>query len=261
MIVRATPSSFVYLTQTDHARASGRLAEHWPRAHFPAPARRADVLLAIHEHDRGWQPLDAAPFWNSETQAPYSFLDFPTSPKLVHYRAGLDEVEALAPYAGLLCSRHYADFFNPAEPGAAAEFLAHEQRRQQRLKTWLDLTPGPAEDALEYHLQLLKFCDRLSLYLCLNEPGASKAAEHPWYRAGIPGSDFFAHTGHQLLQAAWLAPDRVQLAPFPFAQEFEVTLPYRELPRVQVRQLGLARSLAAAPEQQLRVRISSPDAA
>nr|WP_253735858.1 DUF3891 family protein [Paenibacillus sp. FJAT-26967] len=33
---------------------------------------------------------------------------------------------------------------------------------------------------IEQHFKLLKLCDELSLYVCLNEPGVSKDEEHPW---------------------------------------------------------------------------------
>ena len=72
MIVRARSSSFCCLTQHYHAQVAGRLAEQWPLPHFAAPARRDEVLLAIREHDRGWIPLNEAPGWNEQQQAPYS---------------------------------------------------------------------------------------------------------------------------------------------------------------------------------------------
>ncbi|WP_156430913.1 DUF3891 family protein [Paenibacillus sp. FJAT-26967] len=49
--------------------------------------------------------------------------------------------------------------------------------RQQRLKAKLN---QPGESMIEQHFKLLKLCDELSLYVCLNEPGVSKDEEHPW---------------------------------------------------------------------------------
>jgi hypothetical protein len=60
MIVRETETSFIYLHQHDHAQISGELATQWRAAYFTRPERRAEVELAVYQHDRGWINLDAA---------------------------------------------------------------------------------------------------------------------------------------------------------------------------------------------------------
>ena len=255
MIVRETPASFYYLNQHDHARVAGVLADHWQPQYFEDAARRAEVMLAIYQHDRAWIPLDAAPLWNEQTQAPHSFLDFPAEPKIHHYQQGITEVEHLAPYAGLLCSLHYTGFPDLAKTNLGQAFLRAEAQRQQRLQQQLDLHTAARQRALDFHVQLLKFADRLSLYFCLNEPGADKAHEHPWYRAGIPFSDYFPFTHRQLIQAHWVAKDQVRVQPWPFDEEFPVTLCYKELPKEQVANLGLAACFQQAPMQELVVRV------
>ncbi|MBX0292375.1 DUF3891 family protein [Hymenobacter sp. HSC-4F20] len=260
MIVRETPASFIYLTQHDHAQVAAVLAQHWRAEYFEDAGRRPEVELAVRQHDRAWIPLDAAPIWNETAHRPHSFLDYPAPPKVQHYQQGLDETEQLSPYAALLCSLHYTSFPDVAKHEAGRHFLAYEAQRQQRLRHQLSLTTLAAEATLTFHLHLLKFCDNLSLYLCLNEPGVSKAREYPWFTNGIPLSDFFAFTQGTLVQASWATKNRVQITPSPFARNFPVTLRYRELPKDHVSGGSLAAGLERASWQKLDIWIATePD--
>ncbi|QIL77030.1 DUF3891 family protein [Hymenobacter sp. HDW8] len=255
MIVRETPHSFTCIAQHDHAHVSGVMADHWRDVYFGDAARRADVVLAVYEHDRGWIPLDAEPLWNEQTQAPHSFLDFPPAPRLQHYEQGITELENRAPYAGLLSSLHYTGFPEMAKLAAGRQFLQREESRQQRLRQQLGFTAS-AQPTLDFHVQLLKFLDRLSLYLCLNEPGATKEQEHPWYQAGIPFSDYFDFTGHQLIQTKWISKNEVQVVPFPFDEAFCVTLPYKELRKTELATDGLLACYQRALVQKFQVWIT-----
>ncbi|MBC6606893.1 DUF3891 family protein [Hymenobacter sp. BT188] len=255
MIVRETPSSFTCIGQHDHAHISGVMADHWLGVYFGDASRRDDVTLAVYEHDRAWIPLDAEPLWNEQTQAPYSFLDFPPAPRLHHYEQGITELENLSPYAGLLSSLHYTGFPEMAKLAAGREFLQKEAGRQQRLRRQLGINAS-GQPTLDFHVQLLKFLDRLSLYLCMNEPGADKEHEHPWYKGGIPFSDYFDFTDHQLIQTKWASKTQVQVAPFPFDEAFCVTLPYKELRKNELSDVGLAECFQRAPIQKMQVWIT-----
>ncbi|MCC2547601.1 DUF3891 family protein [Hymenobacter sp. BT175] len=255
MIIRETPTSFIYITQPDHAHVSGQMATHWQPALFPDAARRVEVELAVREHDRAWATLDTVPIWNEPARVPHSFLDYPAAPKIRNYQQGVDEMEALAPYAGLLGSLHFTSFPDLGKTGEGRQFLQHEANRQARLRRELRLdAPAPAA-ALDFHLQLLRFLDRLSLYLCLNEPGAPKDREHPWYQKGIPLSDYFPFAGGQMVQAVWHGPQAVQVAPSPFDTDFFVRLRYRELPKASLSARTLADCFRHAPTQELVVQI------
>ncbi|SNC68391.1 Protein of unknown function [Hymenobacter gelipurpurascens] len=260
MIVRATPSSFICIAQHEHAQVSGQLAEHWQLPYFEGVARRPEVLLAIQEHDRAWIPLDAEPLWNEQAQAPHSFLDYPPAARLQHYQQGITEVEQQAPYAGLLCSLHYTSFPELAKHPLGLQFLAIEAERQQRLKQELQLTDAAQTATLEFHKRLLRFADNLSLYLCLNEPGTSKAQEHPWYQAGIPFSDYFSFTHQQLVQVEWPTRHQMHIHPSPFADAFAVSLRYQELPKARLAAVGLGQCFAEAPVEELEVWVHSGQA-
>jgi hypothetical protein len=266
MIVRDQKEHFVLIQQHDHALVSGRLAAHWGRQDFPHLEKPDGALvLAARLHDIGWRELDAAPEWNPAEDRPYSFVDEPLDRKLAHYRKGLDHVMKEDVYAALLCSMHYASFFPPERLQAlgpdAETFLNAERVRQAAIRERLQQAGRSEEWARrQSDLILLKLWDDMSLYVCLNEPGASKAAEHPWYREGFrpirssPAPDGSAGEGEALrIQARWLDPTTVTLNPFPLTGPLEIRLEFTRLSKSRIQQTGYAASYEAAPRLQQRV--------
>jgi len=256
MLVRKAPDSFFLVNQHDHAQVSGQMAQYWHPAYFSGDEKKESVLTAIYQHDRAWINLDAAPFWNDRDHIPYSFTDYPIALKVVHYEAGINQVQETDQYAALLNSLHYTTFPDLAASEFGQQFLETEAHRQATIKENLDLNTPEAAAELRFHLQLLKFCDSLSIYLCLNEPGVKKEEEHPWYRAGIPNSDQFAFTNGEKIQAAWLSATQIQVSPFPFITEFTVTVPYKNLTAVAIAQDGLTLAFQEAQPAFFQVTIS-----
>ncbi|WP_168122358.1 DUF3891 family protein [Paenibacillus sp. HB172176] len=185
MIVRETKTEFVMTTQHEHACFSGEIAAHFKSELWIDPHLLEAVLLAIREHDRGWISLDETPVWYDRIKAPYSFMDYPLYPKLPMYTRGIDEVEDRNAYAALICSLHYASFkaIRASSHPDCIAYIQHEEERQNRITQQLRLSP--ASPVIAQHLRLLQLCDEISLYVCMNEPGAGKDEEHPWYRDGF----------------------------------------------------------------------------
>ncbi len=90
---------------------------------------------------------------------------------------------------------------------------------EQARQTAADCRDGGrgAEAKLKESLRLLKLCDDLSLFLCLNEPGQN---DHPWYRDGFRGEVSFCNrSGKRGIE--------LRIDPSPFRCSFEVTIPYQ----------------------------------
>jgi hypothetical protein len=239
MIVYERGEKFVMVAQHHHALASGEIARRWRERYFIGKDRREDVLYGISQHDRGWIDLDNTPFWNDADKRPYSFVEFPLVPKLSFYRKGVDEVEETSPYGALLCSMHYVSFFDGTSEETALSYVRDEQARQRRLRERLGI--GEEEAAvLHFHFTLLQFCDNLSLYICIQEPGIAKEQEISWYRNGFPQR--FTFNGEEKISARWLDRKTVQLTSFPFEEEFEVSVPLKEVTKKEVEQLGIAKA-------------------
>ena len=249
MIVRETPDSFILVNQHDHARVAGLMAAHWHPDYFPGPARRAAVELAVHHHDLAWIVPDRDEAWDAINKRYFSFIDFPLAAKLAHYVRGLDQAAALDAYAGLLCSMHYATFPDMGATEAGRAFQQAEQARQQKLLSELRLHTPLELQQLQEQLLLLKCCDSLCIYLCINQPGVSKAQEHPWYRQGLPHTSSFPFAGGRNIQVGWHNSHIVQVSPFAFDQPFVVHLPYRQVAKAKLLEMDGGQALQQAAYQ------------
>lgn len=215
MIVRdhADGTSTLF-AQHDHGLSAGRIAAAWVRRVVPDD----DVVFAVAHHDIGWVGLDAHVHRDPATGEPYSFVDHPDGPKYTAYRAGLDLLETAGPVVGWLCSAHFARFVDGFDDPASVAFRVDELARQERLLAAVDARRAATLDA---ELAVLRTCDALSLFFCLNEPGTST---WPWYRDGVAFGD-------ERLDVRWDGRDHVVIDPDPLARPVEVTVPWRRVDR------------------------------
>ncbi|WP_226675205.1 DUF3891 family protein [Mesobacillus jeotgali] len=242
MIVHEREHEFVMVAQHDHAKVSRDAAECWRDEYFLGIDKKDSVVLAVREHDRCWIEPDEEPLWNKQTQQPYSFMDYPGSPKLAFYTKGIKEIVQMDPYAGLLCSLHYASFLKDATSTIGKNFWVAEKQRQQKLLKELGIEK---DELLSFHLNLLKFCDNLSLYICLNDPGTPKSQEHYFYREGFPQKFSFAND--QTIHAEWLDLQTVSLSVSPFINKLLVRLPYKAVDKELIKEIGLAAAYQDSP--------------
>ncbi|SEN54982.1 DUF3891 family protein [Lihuaxuella thermophila] len=210
MIVRRRKNQFVLIAQHDHALISGEFA-----AHFAEPFEHFDsTVYAISHHDVAWVELDQAILWNEAKNQPYSFEDYPLAPKLAAYTKGISQVEETDRYAGMLCSKHYASFFEHASDPAGRRFREQELARQNNL---LQRLSAQEKESVDSNFRLLQFCDDLSLAICLNEPQQNT---HPWYADGI------RYQGERY-RWVWEDEHRLRLTPNLFAKPFIIEIPCR----------------------------------
>ncbi len=240
LIIYEREDDWVMIPQHHHGLLSGDIARQWNFDYIEGTERWSDVIYAIAQHDRAWIDLDESPFWNDSAKKPYSFIDFPLVPKLTFYKKGISEVERQSPYAGLLCSLHYHSFLIGAKERAAIEFSKQEKARQDRLMKQLNLLEVHEKDLLENHFLMVQFCDDLSLYLCMQEPGTPKAEEFPWFKDGF--WQIFPFTdGHKII-AEWLDSKQVSLRPLPLDSPAVVTIKIKDVKKADVRQFGIAKA-------------------
>lgn len=218
-----TDGTLRVFTQHDHGLCCGELAHAWRGAGAPLSLALA---LVVAMHDVAWTELDdlanitpdALPF-DDEAGLPRDFQTLGLTDKIALYGEGIDLLERMHPYAGLLMSFHYA-FFIPAE--RAPEFTAHEQRRRARLADALGLDAPDAPAVLEDFARL-KFFDLISLYSCLAAPGAVDARRPFWIRDELK-------LGEETFALGWRGEDVLTMAPFCFDAPVEAPIAYRDLP-------------------------------
>jgi hypothetical protein len=257
MIVLERKQSYLMVTQNDHGQIAGEIARNCKEDYFFDDTRTREVLLAIKEHDRGWIELDSSPVWNDKAEKPYSFIDYPLALKITFYKKGLDEVEKMSKYAGLLCSFHYSSFIqDPSEP-AVREFLKEEKQRQAKLSQELQLTGNEQKQkTLMYHLDLLKFCDYLSLYISLNEPGDNKGI-HPFFRNGFP--QLFPFVTDKPIVAHWENQETVSLSFSPLKGKLEIQLPYKAVKKDNIEEHGILQAYRDTPVSMRKVTFLQED--
>ncbi|MGO4890341.1 DUF3891 family protein [Anaerobacillus sp. MEB173] len=234
MIVRETFSSFILVTQHDHAEISGQLAEHWKKELLSDLSKREDFLYGVYQHDKCWIDLDSSPFWNDEINAPYSFIDFPLVPRLVHYKHGIDTIEDENPYAALLCSMHYCALIG-RNPEKAKWFLINERERQQKLKKLTGINSYEKKESIKTQLNILQFCDHLSIYLCNSEPGVPT-------KAAMNRSELLPFTNGNKIVAKWVSKSQLTVTNFPFEQNFEIKIKYKEIKKDDINKNGLVKT-------------------
>jgi Protein of unknown function (DUF3891) len=245
VIIMEREHSYFMVTQNDHARIAGEIARNCKEDYFFDLSRTQEVLLAIQEHDSGWIELDTSPVWNDKTEKPYSFIDYPTVLKISFYKKGLDEVEKMSKYAGLLCSLHYSSFLQDASEPAVREFWDEEKQRQDQISKELELVGNEdKKETLMYHLDLLKFCDYLSLFICLNEPGNNER-KHPFFRNGFP--QLFPFVTDKSIIAHWENQETISLSFSPLKSELEVKLPYKAIMKDQIEEHGILQAYKDTP--------------
>jgi hypothetical protein len=243
MIVVEQKQHFMMVKQHDHAKVSGEMALHWKEEYFFDLEKQEELVLAITEHDRGWMELDENPLWNEKEHRPYSFIDYPIGQKLACYKKGIDETENMSLYASLLCSQHYSSFLLDASDSESKVFLIHERNRQEKL--FKDLKLERSKEKVEFDLNVLKFCDNLSLYICLHEPGVEKENKFSFFRRGIPQRFDFAN--YHPIQANWVGLKTVGLSTSPFMDGLEVSLPYKTVAKDMINEVGLQMAYEKAP--------------
>jgi Protein of unknown function (DUF3891) len=175
MIVRRDGEDLLLVRQADHALLSGWLAAGWGAPPWQAPEPRNSTIIGARLHDLAWTPFDEQLPRRPDGQ-PYAFFEVDRSTSTDFYLRGLDAVEAIDPYAGLLGSLHYSGFYTShwgwqhwARPSSLEEptkrFIAHELERQTRLRHQLGLGPTD-ERPLACNYLWLQMWDRISLDIC-----------------------------------------------------------------------------------------------
>ncbi|MFC0559556.1 DUF3891 family protein [Halalkalibacter alkalisediminis] len=250
MIIREREHEYVFISQHDHANLSGKIARQFKGNFFQSDDFMKDAITAVYEHDRGWIKLDQAPIWNEQEKGPFSFAQYPLTPKLIHYKLGLEEVQDISKYAALLCSMHYCSFFSTAKDKKSKAFLRSEKKRQEQLREKID---GIDYKLLNQHFRLLQVCDDLSLYVCFNEPGTSKENEHPWFKEGFRKSELF-NDGQHSLCSTWVDDETISVTGFPFVKEFEANLDYRVVSKVDIVTKGLEQAYLTSSVYKQRLR-------
>lgn len=162
--------------QADHAKLAGQIAAGLrPEIFGPLPQ---DVLLAISEHDSGWQPGDEEQIARMDDEQPKPFPLLPPEAAIPYWQESIRRAEILSPLTGVIVSRHFCAL--ALNDPRHQLFLRDEAPRRERVES------GVGASAADLHrwTAAIGFCDIVSLCLC---SGTSEPAQFRLAHPALPG--------------------------------------------------------------------------
>lgn len=161
VIIRPQQDSLLFITQPDHAAAAADLVQHFDG--FATNPRRAEIHLAVREHDCGWHEMDRDLVFDAALGKAHDFMSVPEPMKQSVWPKAVEQVTPKSPYAAALIAEHALFVYsaNRGKPEWDTFFNAMEARRTDLL--------ARARDPLETLLAdypFLGIADLLSLSFC-----------------------------------------------------------------------------------------------
>jgi hypothetical protein len=222
MIRRKVDGGWLCISQPEHARLAGAMAEAWGHPPFLPPAPRAELLRAVGEHDNGWLEWEEAPALDPRAGLPFHFTEMPVADHLAIWRRGVQRMLEQNPYAGLLVSMHGSALMRfrlepaartpEAERAAVRLFLEEQERLQaalrEGLKARVRYREAVAKGRLTANFRLLQFLDVLSLLLCCG-------ADEPQVFTALPLGEGRRRTDLEVAPD----PEGAMLTPYPLTRD------------------------------------------
>ena len=248
MIFQRRGSGLLAVTQPDHGRLAGRIAEAWGGAAW-RPEPWEPVEISAHHHDDGWAAWEESPTLHPDGR-PVDFLTLAAPERVELYRRSVEIVAPMNLYAGLLTSLHVTGLFlgrydpgharaidqlAPDERALVTRFVAEQEAWRQEVVARLGTSSAFGTSNLWPQYHLLQVFDMLSLTLCMR-PGEELEGlsfDHVPLEAGEDPMPMKVHR----------AGDRLVLAPWPLAAgEATVGVDASFLPATRFRDVGAYRS-------------------
>jgi hypothetical protein len=243
MIVHPVGDTAEIVMQVDHSSVAGMLASLWPGLE-----PRESVLTAATLHDIGWRSWEVSPRLDPESGRPQNFLRVDVGLHLAFYEAGIGEVTAVDPYAGMLVGKHLAGIYRQRYGTQAALKLSRAPEAQALVDDFvgriearfgaLQRELGVPDDEFWRNYVLLQVFDRLSLWLCKGDPAGTGSM-----RIALPGG------GELALEPT---PGGCALDPWPLeGRHAEISVPVRVVPLTgYANDAECAAQILAAPIEQ-----------
>jgi hypothetical protein len=235
MIVRQEEGCLHLITQPDHAALAGLLMSEWEP--LRQAARRPSILLAIGEHDNGWQDLDEAPRVDPASGRIFDFVTVPAAERQAVWHRGIVRLAERDRWAAALVAHHAVFVYDRyRRDGAWAGFFASLEKTRGELVA----ASGRTLDELLADYPYLRLGDLISLTFC-NRVGGPQSYER-WSLALV---------GEEMERVA-VTPDGLA------GREVPLAVTAREVPDVVYRTDDELRSaVRGAPRITLRGVLSS----
>lgn len=269
MIISRQNGKLVMVRQDDHMYHAGEMAQRWGNEFFGKPTPNESVCKAIGLHDIGWKEYDDQLPFDPEKKGPVNFTEVDLRKHVEFYGKGYQQVLEEDRYAGLLVGMHWIGLYtrrfgyDPSFTYETTEALRPfmEETINQKQKEWVDFkqdmwnskrqTRSEFEDKIWMHYELFQVMDRLSLFICMNDPNKSAETKLGPVRFTLKGEPVY-------LDVRLVGDAKVTVDPFPFDKEFEVSLPACKIPdSTYASQDDLTKAYQSASEEAIKCKILS----
>ena len=163
MIIRPLGASELLITQPDHAALAARILGAWEEDALRRSPRRREILLAVGEHDNGWQEVDAAPLLDPATGRMLDFTEAPADVRQAVWPRGVERLSAASSYAAALVAQHAIHIYGRwrDDDGWQSFFAVMQEARNRELHR----ARQSLEDLLADY-QFVRIGDLISLAFC-----------------------------------------------------------------------------------------------
>lgn len=165
MIRRDIENGWILITQKDHSVLSGQIMKHWGNNKFKTPEPYDEVLLAVTEHDSGWEQWEKQPQLNPENNYPKNFLEMNYSDQVAIWKRSFDKYKIEHPYASALIALHF-DKFNTSIAKKNPQALKLKNDIKKFVTENLGLDNETLSADIIKNLKFLQIGDIISLALC-----------------------------------------------------------------------------------------------
>ncbi len=251
---QAAGAEWVLISQVDHARLSGRLAEHWGARGVTPLVDRDELLWAIAHHDDGWSKWEESPDVDPQFARPRSFIEMELPESLEIWAGSITGAAEFGPLAGYVVAGHFCALLRRYDDRwkddrrlstEAGRFLAtYESLMEGCLKAWQARSPeGNTPEQAQLALGQLQLFDVLSLWLCCDEATATDEIQTPSGAAIALAPLGRGEDGQRV---------RLSMSPWPLeVDELNLEVRGRAVP---VRRYESRADLAAVPEKPVQLR-------
>jgi hypothetical protein len=186
MIVRDDGSSFLLITQPDHARLARDIVAAFRTEPALDTPSRDTILFATLEHDNGWIEVDAEPTIDPATGRPCDFIAGPARVKHELWPRGIRRAAQHDLRAGALIAQHAVTVYayRAGEPEWQSFFGPITAMREDLLGQ-LGAAGDAARQAFDQQYRCLRLGDVFSLQFC---NGWTAPQETLGYRAELKGN-------------------------------------------------------------------------
>ena len=204
---------WILISQVEHARLSGMLAETWGHEPYAPFAPPAEIVAAIEHHDDGWAAWEVAPKVDAQTGRPLDFTEAPLTDSLAIWRDSIRAGADIGPLAAYMISGHFATLLerfsrrwtsDPTLTALATDFLSEQRRERDNWFTMWQRVAGETADraAADGAVAWLQMFDWMSLWFCCAERSEPE--------------QFVPPTGPRVTLRPAAGPYDIEVSPWPY---------------------------------------------